>query len=295
MMSENLVYYLNGEYVPKARAVVPVEERGYNFADGLYEVCRVYGGKPLTLERHIQRLINSARAIRLELGLTLQDFREIIDRLVEVNGSEEGYAWIQVTRGIAPRGHTLQGKLRPTVAMTVKRQEAVPLQKRYRGIKGITVPDLRHGYCDIKTISLLPNVMARLAADDAGVQEAIFVGGRFVKEGAASNVYIVEDGAIRTHPLGNILPGITRSIVLELADELGVPVVERPFTVQELYEAEEFFLSASIREILPIVEVDGRSIAGGSMGPITQQIIDGYIRYVEKACGQYWPSAATPS
>jgi D-alanine transaminase len=283
-----LTAYFNGEYVPREEALVPMEERAVNFADSLYEVCRVYGGNPFTLDRHIARLERGARIVELNLPLGYEDFDSIVRRLVELNEAAEGYTYIQVSRGNAPRGHAFPKQQHPNIYILVKPFEAKTLPERYAGVTVSLEPDLRHSYCDVKTTGLLPNVLALEAARKKGHFEALLVRGRYVTEGSNTSAWIVTGGVIRTHPLGNILPGITRSVLLDIAEEQSLALREEPFTPEELLAADEAFITGSTLEIVPVVAVEGHQLGQGKAGPVTRQLIQHYIERVERDCGQYW-------
>jgi D-alanine transaminase len=281
--------YLNGEYLPAEEALIPVEERAFNFADSLYEVSRVYGGTPFTLEEHYQRMKRGADILKLEMNFGVDDLREIILKLMEMNDTPEASAYYQYSRGSAPRDHPFPEVTNPNLVVFVKPFEALSLEERYQGRAAITHQDLRHELCDIKTTALIPNVLAKQAAIEAGAYEALLIRGRFISEGSATTAYIVKDGVIRTYPLGNILPGITRSVILDLAaDYEDITLREVPFTPDELMEADEAFITGSTLEIMPIVEVDGGQIGSGVAGPVTRKLIDYYIKRVKRDCGQYW-------
>jgi len=283
-----LTVYFNGDYVPREQALVPMEERAVNFGDSLYEVCRVYGGNPFTLDRHVARMERGARIIDLPMPLDLEDYDAIIRRLAELNDATEGYAYFQVSRGSAVRAHAFPEDPKPNVYILVKPFQAKTLEERYAGITVGLEPDLRHSYCDVKTTNLLPNVLALEAARKRGHFEALLVRGRYVTEGSNTSAWIVKDGVIRTHPLGNILPAITRSVVLDIAREHGLPLEEVPFTPEELLSADEAFITGSTLEIVPVISVDGNTIGSGLVGPVTKQVIKHYIERVERDCGQYW-------
>lgn len=283
-----LTAYFNGKYLPREEALVPMEERAVNFADSLYEVCRVYGGNPFTLDRHIERLKRGARIIELDLPLEYADFDSIVRRLVEVNDTPEGYTYLQVSRGNAPRGHAFPEEQHPNIYVLVKPFEAKTLEERYAGVTVSLEPDLRHSYCDVKTTSLLPNVLALEAARQKGHFEALLVRGRYVTEGSNTSAWIVSAGVIRTHPLGNILPGITRSVLLDIAEEHNLALREEPFTPEELLGADEAFITGSTLEIVPVVGVEGYKLGESKAGPVTRQLIQHYLERVERDCGQYW-------
>lgn len=282
------IVYFNGEYVPQDEALIPVEERGYNFGDSLYEVCRVYGGRPFTLDRHIARMMHGAQIINLNVPLGPAEFEEIVIRLARENGNLEGYTYIQVSRGNAPRAHAIPPEYEPNVVVIVKPFQAMTLQQRYAGVTAITHPDLRHGYCHVKSTNLLANVLPLQAARDSGHFEALLVRGNHITEGTNTSAWMIKDGVIHTYPMVNILPGITRSVIIDISRENDLCLREEPFTPDQLYRADEAFITGSTLEIMPVVEVDGRPIGSGKAGPVTRQLIDHYIEFVERECGQYW-------
>jgi len=267
-----VVVYLNGSYVPAEQAVVSVDDRGFLFADGIYEVIRVYRGRPFRLEEHLRRLADGVAALRIP-------FRDpaglagIADRLLEENGLRDGDAvlYIQVTRGAAPRAHAFPpADVPPTVFVSARPFTPYPAEHYERAV---TVPDTRWSRCDIKSVSLLPNVLANQRAKEAGAFEALFVRDGIVIEGSHSNLFGVFGGTLVTYPACNyILAGITRACVLELAAELGIPAREGPIPFETLWEADELFLSGTTTELMPVVEVDGRAIGGGRPGPVARRL-----------------------
>ncbi len=281
--------YLNGEYLPLENAFIHVEDRGFNFADSLYEVTRIYNGVPFTLDRHIARMERGAELIRLDYGVTCDEFASIITELVKGNEAPEAMAYIQVSRGTAPRDHPFPASAEPTVLVMVKPHEPVSRRERLGGKSAITVPDLRYQFCDIKSTALLPNVLACQQAREQGAYEAIMIRDSMVTEGSNTTVYIVSGGGVRTYPLVNILPGITRSVISELCQENGIEFSEEVFTPQQLRDADEVFVTGSVAEIVPIVELDGGRIAGGTTGEVTRRLIDLYADRVRFDCGGYTP------
>ena len=282
--------FLNGEYIPHEKAVIHVEDRGFTFADALYEVFRIYGGKPFTLDRHIQRMERGAEVLRFDYGYSERDFGEIIEELVHRNDLPESFAYVQVSRGVAPRDHLFPAAVNPTILVMLKPVKARSMDERLAGATCITYPDRRYGYCSVKTVALLPNVLARQAAADEGALEAILIRDGLVTEGSNTNVYIVKDGSISTYPVVNILPGITRSVISELCAEDGIPFVEETFTTDSLFGADEVILTGSVMEIMPITHVDRQPIGSGESGPSVRRLIDLYIKRVEQDCGQYYAS-----
>lgn len=267
--------YLNGEFLPLAGAKVPVLDRGFLFGDGVYEVIPVYGGRPLRLAEHLRRLEQSLAQIKMASPLTDAEWAAIFDRLI--NGPADQYIYLQVTRGAAPkRDHAIPPGISPTVFAMCSPIAPIPLD----GIKAITVDDIRWDRCNIKAITLLANILLRQEALDSGASEAILVRDDRVLEGAASNLFIVKDGTLVTPPKGpEILPGITRDLVLELAHDLSIPAVERSITRAELSAADEIWLTSSTREILAVVELDGRPVSGGQPGPVWTTLRDAYQDY----------------
>lgn len=270
-----MLVYLNGQYLPIEEARVPVEDRGFLFADGLYEVIRVYNGRIFALEPHLRRLADGLRALRI--GFTgLDELGPIAERLLDENGLRSGDAtiYIQVTRGAAPRAHAFPSPdVPPTVYVAARPFTPYPAAYYENGVKAITVPDTRWTRCDIKTVALIANVLANQQAKEAGAFEALFVRDGVVIEGSHSNLFAVFGDTLVTYPASNyILAGITRSIVLDIAAELGIPVRQGPILADQLFAAGELFLSGTTTEVMPVVQVDGRPIADGRPGPVTQRI-----------------------
>ena len=279
MAQHDALVYLNGTYLPLGQAKVPVLDRGFLFGDGVYEVIPVYGGQPLRLEEHLRRLDHSLAGIRMSSPLTDAEWADVFALLI--NGPGDQYIYLQFTRGAQPkRDHAIPPEIEPTVFAMCSPIAPIPLD----GIKAVTVPDIRWLRCDIKAITLLSNVLLRQEAVDRGAAEAILVraDGR-VTEGAASNIFIMKDGIIVTPPKSSeILPGITRDLVLELIQAEGLPWEERSFTVDELRAAEEIWMTSSTREVLAVVELDGSPVTGGQPGPVWQRVQKVYQDYKQK-------------
>lgn len=265
--------FLNGQFTPLSETLVPVEDRGFQFGDGVYEVIRTYGGAPFQAEAHLERLERSCRALSLPAPYSLQQWKASIRDGLARAAYSESKIYIQVTRGVAAREHAFPPSIAPTAVMTVR--ELRPLDENaYRdGVTVMTVEDLRWGRCDIKSLNLLPNVLARQQAQRAGVFEALFVRDGQVYEGATSNIFLVRDGALITPPEDHrILSGVTRAVVLELARTDGRPVQERPVRLDELRAADELFLTGTTIEVMPVVRVDGSAVAAGTPGPLTRHL-----------------------
>jgi D-alanine transaminase len=274
-----MLVYLNGQYLPHGEARVPVDDRGFLFADGVYEVIRVYDGQPFMGEAHYERLRAGLRAIRIGTD-PIDAVRTAASRLIEENGLRSGDAtiYIQVTRGAAPRRHSFpDADVPPTVYVAAKPFRQHPSTCWDDGVAAITVPDTRWSRCDIKSIALLPNVLANQQAKVAGAFEAVFVRDGVLIEGSHSNLAGVIDGEIVTYPVCNyILPGITRRFVLDLARELGLPVREGAILVDEIDRVEELFLTGTTTEVMPITRLDGRPVGEGRPGPAVRKLQRAY-------------------
>jgi D-alanine transaminase len=268
------IAFVNGAFLPFEDATVSIDDRGFQFGDGVYEVLRVYGGVPFRPAEHLARLERSARSLGIVLPFHVDRWTELITDALQRSGYHEAKIYIQVTRGVAPRDHSYSASLTPTVVVTV-RSLVPPADGLYRnGVNVITVTDLRWGRCDIKCTSLLANVLAKQQAVNEGVFEALFVRDGCVLEGATSNVMMIQGGRLITPPEGPLLlSGVTRRVALQIADENGVSTEQRPIKETELHTAEEVFLTGTIIEILPVVRVNGRPIGTGTPGPKTSEFI----------------------
>lgn len=279
------VVYLNGRFVPYDQAVVPVEDRGFLFADAIYEVIRCYNGRPFRLAQHLERLEQSAAALELQLPYGRDQWAAIIQDLLQRNAVRDGSIYIQVTRGAAPRAHTWTDGLIPTVVAIARPGGGPSPEAVHRGVRAITLPDNRWGLCWVKTTGLLPNVLARQQAARAGAYEAILVRDGLVTEGTSSNVFIHMDGVLYTHPLANILPGVTRALLIELAQELGLPVREQALPVSWLHRADEIVLSGTNSEVLAVVQVDQQPVGNGRPGPVFARLRQAYLQRVAEETG----------
>jgi len=271
------IAYVNGRYLPHGKASVHVEDRALQFGDGVYEVCEVRGGRLVDEARHLDRLERSLAAIRIAMPMDRAAIGVVLRELVRRNRVAAGIVYLQVTRGVAPRNHPFPLQpVRPGVIGTAKSLDVAGAEKRAeQGVAVITVPDNRWGRVDIKTVGLLPNVLAKQAAREAGAFEAWFVDAAGnVTEGSSTNAWIVtEDGRLVTRQADHgILPGVTRSVLLDMTDALGLSLEVRPFSVDEASGAREAFLSGSSATVIPIVSVDGRSIGDGRPGPVAREL-----------------------
>lgn len=272
-----MLQYLNGRFVEEDQAVIPVQDRGFLFGDGVYEVWRVVRGALFEPERHQARLERGLRDLALPrtTDTTAEQIRRIADRLLDANGCADGEAtlYLEVTRGAAPRSHAFPPPgTAPTVFMAVK--PFTPSEVlREAGAAAITVPDVRWLRCDIKTVQLLPNVMASQQAREAGVLEAIFVRDGRITEGTHTSVFGVIDGVLRTHPADHfVLPGVTRAVVLEIADRLAIPTAQVPIAAEDVPRLEELFLTGTSTDVTPIIRLDGRPVGAGAPGPIARRL-----------------------
>jgi len=279
------VVYLNGQYMPSSAAAVSPFDRGFLFADGVYEVVRCYGGVPFRMADHVARLQNSLAALRIDASV---DYPRITDQLLARNRLTDATVYVQVTRGTAPRGHAFPDPpVTPTVFATARSAPTLAPTSCAEPLRAVTAADERWGRCDIKSIALLPNALARQAAVEAGCDEAILMrADGVVTEGTARSVFAVIDGVIRTHPLcASILPGVTRKLAIELADKARCPVAQRPFTRAEMLTADEVFLTGTTTAIRAVREIDQQPIADGSTGSVTARLIEAYNQTVGHECG----------
>ncbi len=282
------IAYVNGLYVPHAEAVVHVEDRGYQFADGVYEVCEVRGGHMVDERRHMARLVRSLNEIRIRLPMPLAALGVVLRETVRRNRVRNGFVYLQVTRGVARRDHYFPDpETPPSIVVTARaadpaKGEAVAAQ----GIAIITVPDNRWERVDIKTVGLLPNVLAKEAARQAGAREAWFVDrDGNVTEGGSTNAWIVTgDGKLVTRPAeSGILRGITRTVMMEVAEKLQLRVEERAFTVKEALGAREAFVTSATNFATPVVRIDGQSIGDGKPGPVARALRENFHKVAEIA------------
>jgi D-alanine transaminase len=282
------IAYVNGRYLRHSEAAVSIEDRGFQFADGVYEVCEVRGGRLVDERRHIARLERSLRELRIRLPMPLNALGVVLRETVRRNRVRDGIVYLQVTRGAAARDFPFPVEdTSPTVVVTSRSNDPSKLASlAEQGIAVITVPDIRWQRVDIKSVALLPNVLAKQAARDRGAREAWLVDARgYVTEGASSNAWILTgEGALVTRPLGtDILPGITRSVVLQVVAAQGLTLEERPFTLEEAYAAREAFVTSASQIVMPVVRIDGRSVGTGKPGPVAQALRRDFYRHAEIA------------
>jgi D-alanine transaminase len=274
------IVYLNGEYLPLSEAKVPVLDRGFIFGDGIYEVIPAYSRQLFRLDEHLQRLQNSLTAVRIHNPYSELEWKQVLYKLLEKNPCEDSSVYLQVTRGVAKRDHAFPANVTPTVFAMSNPLITTDVQTFNQGVAAITLDDIRWQYCNIKAITLLANILLRQTAVDEGAAEAILVRDGEVTEGAASNVFIVIDGMIKTPPKGaRLLPGITRDLIVELAKVQQLPISEVNFSKTELMAADEIWLTSSTKEIMPVVEVNDKPVGNGQPGPTTRKVFEIFQEY----------------
>lgn len=274
-----MIVYFNGKFIPKEDVSISPDDRGFLFGDGVYEVVSSYNGKLFKAEEHLKRLERSLRETRISFP-GLDKLEGIAYKLIKDNKFEndDTLIYIQITRGVATRKHSFPGKeTKPTVYVSILEFQK-PQDNFEYGVKIILVPEIRWGRCDIKSIALLPNVLANQQAYENDAEDAIFIRNGFITEGSHNSFFAVFNGELFTHPKDNyILPGITRDAVIELCGKLNIPVKEIPIPEKDLKKADECFLSGTGCEILPVVQVDDWKVGDGKPGPITNKMLNAFI------------------
>jgi D-alanine transaminase len=281
------IAYVNGRYVRHADAMVHVEDRGYQFADGVYEVCEVRHSMIVDMTRHLDRLGRSLSELRIDWPMHRAALVRVIREVLRRNRVNNGLFYLQVTRGVAKRDHVFPAPgTKPSIVVTAKNTNpAVIAAKNANGIKTITVPDNRWDRVDIKTVGLLSNALVRQQAKEAGAQEAIYLDANgIVKEGAATNVWMVDsDGTLLTRPAEHgILRGITRTTLMDVAKTLDLNIREEEFSVEKMLNAREVFITAATSICFPVIEIDGKTIANGHPGSVSQKIREAFFDIAEK-------------
>lgn len=273
-----MTVFLNGDFVAPEAAKVSVFDRGFVFGDGIYELIPVYAGKPFRLDEHLTRMENGLAAIRITNPYSRDEWKQHICGLLDQHQGEQLSAYIQVTRGVAPRDHVFPVPApSPTVLISVSPLPQPSQTAREQGIKAITHVDIRWDRCDIKAVSLLANVLLRQHAVEQGVAETILIRDGMLTEGSTTTVFIVKDGVILVPPLSHfMLPGITYDVVLELAKRHDAPCEVRPISEAELHAADEIWLASSSKEVLAVVELDGKPVGDGRVGPVQRKMFAWY-------------------
>jgi len=282
------IAYVNGRYLSRSEAKVSVEDRGYQFADGVYEVCEVRGGHLVDERRHMARLDRSLGELQITRPMSPAALKVVLRETVRQNRVRDGIVYVQVTRGVARRDFPFPSRdTRPSLVVTARSNDLERLEQiAAEGIAVITVPDMRWQRVDIKSVALLPNVLAKQSAREQGAREAWLTDaeGR-ITEGASSNAWIVNrDGKLITHPLGHdILPGITRSVVIDAIKAQGLAFEERAFTLEEAYAAREAFVTSASQIVLPVVSINGRPVGNGAPGLIATALRREYHQHAESS------------
>ncbi|MCY1081250.1 aminotransferase class IV [Archangium lansingense] len=284
------VVYLNGQFLPSHEARIPVDDRGFLFGDGVYEVTRALGGRLFAEEAHWRRLESGLAQLRIQPppDFTREHVRALSERLLAENGLTGGEAtvYMQVTRGAAPRTHAFPPAGTAATVYLAASSFQIPWEMRQRGVSAVTLPDLRWARCDIKTVNLLPNILAKQQAKEAGAWEAVLVRDGVVTEGASTTVMVVMEDTLFTHPKGHhILPSVTRDVVLELARDMQLHVVERPVRLDERPRWEELLLVGTTTDVQPVVSLDGQPVGEGRRGPMALQLQQALYQYM----GVPWP------
>lgn len=277
------IAYVNGRYLPHGEAGVHIEDRALQLGDGIYEVNNVSNGRQLDEEEHLDRMERSLRELGMDMPLARAALKQVMREVVARNRIRDGLLYLQVTRGAVKRDHVPPASPpRPTLIITMRATDVAAVQRRMeQGIAVSSQPDIRWGRCDIKTVQLLPNLLAKQAARQAGGFEAWLVDAEgYVTEGASTNAWIVTaEGTVITRDLSHaILPGVTRRVMLEAMAQAQIPVVERKFTLAEALAAREAFISSATGAAMPVVKIDGQAVGDGQRGPLTRRIQELYAR-----------------
>jgi D-alanine transaminase len=279
------IAYVNGRYLPRAQAAVSIEDRGFQFADGVYEVCEVRAGHIIDERRHMVRLDRSLSELRIARPMLPAALAVVMRETISRNRVRDGIVYVEITRGAARRDFPFPPGIRPSLIVTARSNDLAKLEQvAAEGVAVVTVPDIRWGRVDIKSVALLPNVLAKQAAREQGAREAWLLDeqGR-ITEGASSNAWIVaRDGKVITYPLGqDILPGITRSVVLDVIKAQGLAFEERAFTLEEAYAAREAFITSASQIVIPVVAINGRPVGNGAPGLIAAALRRDFHRHAE--------------
>lgn len=276
----------NDAIVNRSEVHIDVEDRGYQFGDGVYEVIRVYNGKLFAAEMHLNRLQESSRLLSIKMPHTLGELHKRLEELISIRRLRFGTIYIQLTRGISIRNHAFPTEeVEPVLVAYTKEIPYAGEEKP--GIDTITAEDVRWLRCNIKSLNLLGNILAKQKAVEAGCGEAILHRDGTVTEGSSSNVFIIVNGTLKTHPAdSNILNGITRQVVLKLCEKNGIPYVEEAFSVDEMVSADEVFYTSTGVEVTPIIKIDQTEIGTGQIGQITRQLQILFRKEIERQCGK---------
>lgn len=277
--------YIDGRTVDLKELVIAMEDRGYQFGDGVYEYTKVYNGKCFSLKPHIDRLYRSLRELRIPAVFTFDEMAGIHERLIRESDIQNGGIYLQITRGWAPRAHNFPDNVVPCLTMTIRPSTLNP-SLWDNGVGVLSVPDERWLRCDIKSLNLLGNILGKQKAKEAGCYEAIQIRDNMVTEGTSSNFFIVKDEVLWSYPVGNlILKGVTRTrVVEEIAPSLKLSFLEKAFPLETALKADEAFLSGTTTEIMPIITIDGKPVGDGKVGPVTKKIQNAYKAMIDQEC-----------
>lgn len=276
------ISFLNGEFIEHSKAMVHIDDRAMQFADSVYEVTLVHNNKLIDGELHWQRLMNSLEKMKIRIDYTVEQLDDFARQLIRQNDIVTGSLYIQITRGVAPRNQLLPENIKPTVIMTISEFKLPVADILDKGVKTISQPDIRWQMCDVKSTGLLIGSLYKQKAADANCDDVIMLRDNVVTECCFSNIFIVKDQQLITHPLDNhILAGITRHRLIELAKQVDIKVIERKFKFDELLEADEVFSSSTTTFVRPIHIVDNQMIKDGATGRVTRELFNSYLKFVQ--------------
>lgn len=282
-MSQESICYLNGEFLPLEEAKVPVLDRGFIFGDGIYEMIPAFSGHTFRLKEHLQRLISSLEAVHIKNPYSLLEWTDLIKKLVQKNAAKHQAIYLQITRGVARRDHAFPDDAEPTIFIM---SNSLPESQKVKPVSAAVIQDPRWSNCDIKAISLLPNVLLRHQAREKGAYEAILIRDGFLTEGAASNVFIVSNGVVKTPPKGpKLLPGITRNLLIDLLQKNNILCEETEISEAELRDADEIWLTSSTKEIVPVTQLDNKNVGDGDVGVIWHRSVGLYQSFKDTFTG----------
>ena len=268
-----MLYFIDGKFTKKEDLKISIDDRGYYFGDGVYEVVKVYNNELYTAKEHFSRLFESARKIKLTIPYTEQELIDVARELIGKNNVSDGHIYLQVTRGSSDRQHNFPAPAVQAIVTAYAVAATRPLGDMEKGVSVKSVDDIRWLRCDIKSLNLLGSVLAKEEAREAGCSEAILHRDGIVTEGSSTNMFGIKDGVVHTHPVTNlILEGITRKVVLRLCHELGISVVEEAFTLKEAFDMDEVFYTSTTAEVMPVTTIDGHEIRDGKPGSITKKL-----------------------
>ena len=272
---------VNDVLVDEQDAKVAYNDRGYNFGDGIYEYVRLYDNKLFTAKEHFERLLRSAQEIGLDIDYTVESLSDLVRKLAEANGVTDGGVYMQITRGAAPRDHAFPTPPVPPVLTAFTKSYERPYEELENGVSIVTTEDVRWLRCDIKSLNLLGNVLAKEYATKYNAEEAVQHRDGIVTEGASSNVFAIKDGVVHTHPANNlILNGITRRVIQWICEDENITFNEEAFTLDFLKSADEVIISSTSAEVMPVVKIDGEVVNDGKVGPVTRKLQAGFDRYI---------------